>query len=198
MGFSQAYYIIFLTFDNSEEEDPEPELNPISSPMESFISMFLMSLGNFGDYYGGMEFTGHETHAKVRAWISLVYEKLFTNFPTQILFVLYMAIVAVLLINLLIAMMGNTYTKIAETKNEWQRQWARIVLVVERGIAPHDRLKNFNEYSQTMADGRAALILRLNQTVGWVWGGWDDFRGGSRVKSLIVKFHFVWTWTWIF
>lgn len=66
MGFSQAYYIIFLTFDNSEEEDPEPELNPISSPMESFISMFLMSLGNFGDYYGGMEFTQHETHAKVR------------------------------------------------------------------------------------------------------------------------------------
>lgn len=75
-----------------------------------------------------------------------------------------MAIVAVLLINLLIAMMGNTYTKIAETKNEWQRQWARIVLVVERGIAPHDRLKKFNDYSQTMADGRAALILRLNQT----------------------------------
>ena len=65
MGFSQAYYIIFLTFDNSQEEDPEPELNPISSPMESFISMFLMSLGNFGDYYGGMEFTEHETHAKV-------------------------------------------------------------------------------------------------------------------------------------
>lgn len=65
MGFSQAYYIIFLTFDNSEEENPEPELNPISSPMESFISMFLMSLGNFGDYYGGMDFTAHETHAKV-------------------------------------------------------------------------------------------------------------------------------------
>lgn len=65
MGFSQAYYIIFLSFDNSQEEDPEPELNPISSPMESFISMFLMSLGNFGDYYGGMEFTEHETHAKV-------------------------------------------------------------------------------------------------------------------------------------
>jgi transient receptor potential cation channel subfamily V protein 5 len=65
MGFSQAYYIIFLTFDNSDEEEPEPELNPISSPMESFISMFLMSLGNFGDYYGGMEYTAHEMQAKV-------------------------------------------------------------------------------------------------------------------------------------
>lgn len=76
-----------------------------------------------------------------------------------------MAIVGVLLINMLIAMMGNTYTKIAETKNEWQRQWARIVLVVERGVPPHDRLKNFNNYSKLMADGRPALILRLNMTV---------------------------------
>jgi len=76
-----------------------------------------------------------------------------------------MAIVGVLLINMLIAMMGNTYTKIAETKNEWQRQWARIVLVVERSVPPHDRLKNFNHYSQLMADGRPALILRLNMTV---------------------------------
>lgn len=65
MGFSQAFYIIFLTFDNSEEENPEPELNPISSPMESFIAMFLMSLGNFGDYFGGMAFTDLEMHAKV-------------------------------------------------------------------------------------------------------------------------------------
>lgn len=61
--------------------------------------------------------------------------------------------------------MGNTYTKIAETKNEWQRQWARIVLVVERGVAPHDRLKKFNDYCQLMADGRPSLILRLNMTV---------------------------------
>ena len=65
MGFSQAYYIIFLSFDNSEEDEPEPEFNPISSPMESFISIFLMSLGNFNDYYGGMEYTEHEMQSKV-------------------------------------------------------------------------------------------------------------------------------------
>lgn len=83
----------------------------------------------------------------------------------QTLYVLFMSIVAVLLINLLIAMMGNTYTKIAETKNEWQRQWARIVLVTERSVPPHDRLKNSTNYSQLMADGRPALILRLNMNV---------------------------------
>lgn len=43
-------------------------------------------------------------------------------FLFQCLFVVYMAIVAILLVNMLIAMMGNTYQKIAETRNEWQRQ----------------------------------------------------------------------------
>lgn len=83
-----------------------------------------------------------------------------------------MVIVAVLLVNLLIAMMGNTYTMIAETKNEWQRQWARIVLVVERGVPPSERLKNFMAYSQPMSDGRRALVLRLNMTV--IINLWSD------------------------
>lgn len=78
-----------------------------------------------------------------------------------------MVIVAILLVNMLIAMMGNTYQKIAETRNEWQRQWARIVLVVERGVNPTERLKKLMIYSQPMSDGKRALVLRLNQTVCW-------------------------------
>lgn len=82
-------------------------------------------------------------------------------------------------------MMGNTYQKIAETRNEWQRQvylwnnknvhskkwffqWARIVLVVERGVSPEERLKQLMVYSQPMSDGRRALVLRLNQTVSFI------------------------------
>lgn len=76
-----------------------------------------------------------------------------------------MIIVAVLLVNMLIAMMGNTYQKIAETRNEWQRQWARIVLVVERGVPPAQRLKQLLAYSQPMANGKRALVLRINQKV---------------------------------
>ncbi len=75
-----------------------------------------------------------------------------------------MAIVAILLINMLIAMMGNTYTKIAESANEWQRQWARIVLVVERGISPSARHASQGVYSQPMSDSTRALVLRLKQT----------------------------------
>lgn len=65
-------------------------------------------------------------------------------------------------------MMGNTYQKIAETRNEWQRQWARIVLVVERGVPPAQRLKQLLAYSQPMASGKRALVLRINQKVTYI------------------------------
>ncbi|XP_050307114.1 transient receptor potential cation channel subfamily V member 1 isoform X2 [Anthonomus grandis grandis] len=147
MGFSQAYYIIFLSFDNplTPEDIDDSATNPMSTPAESIMAMFLMSMTNFGDYYNAFAKTKHEYEAKI-------------------LFVIFMAIVAILLINMLIAMMGNTYQKIAETRNEWQRQWARIVLVVERGVSPPERLRQLNVYSQPMSDGRRALVLRLNQS----------------------------------
>ncbi|XP_045489488.1 transient receptor potential cation channel subfamily V member 5 [Pieris rapae] len=146
MGFSQAYYIIFLSFDNpnTPEGVDDSVSNPMPSPMESIMAMFLMSLTTFSDYFSAFDRTAHETEAKL-------------------LFVIYMILVAVLLVNMLIAMMGNTYQKIAETRNEWQRQWARIVLVVERGVPPAQRLKQLMTYSQPMASGKRALVLRINQ-----------------------------------
>ncbi|KAI9554266.1 putative transient receptor potential cation channel subfamily V member 6 [Daphnia sinensis] len=142
MGFSQAYYIVFLTHPPNREHAE----NPMPSPVDSVMMMFLMSLYNFGGTYEAFARTEHETVAKI-------------------LFVIYMAIVGILLINMLIAMMGNTYTKIAETRNEWQRQWARIVLVVERGVDPKSRLENQVLYSQPMVDGRRAFMLRQQQSV---------------------------------
>nr|XP_018900825.1 PREDICTED: uncharacterized protein LOC109032930 [Bemisia tabaci] len=147
MGFSQAYYIIFLSFDNPSTPDGVDDTvsNPMPNPVEAGMAMFLMSLNTFGDYFSAFEKTEHELEAKV-------------------CFVIFMGIVAILLVNMLIAMMGNTYQKIAETRNEWQRQWARIVLVVERGVPPKERLTKLMWYSQPMSDGRRALVLRLNQT----------------------------------
>ncbi|CAB3220911.1 unnamed protein product [Arctia plantaginis] len=146
MGFSQAYYVIFLSFDNPDTPEgvDDSMSNPMPSPMESIMAMFLMSLTSFSDYYTAFDRTDHEIEAKL-------------------LFVVYMIIVAILLVNMLIAMMGNTYQKIAETRNEWQRQWARIVLVVERGVPPAQRLKQLMTYSQPMANGKRALVLRINQ-----------------------------------
>ena len=34
--------------------------------------------------------------------------------------------------------------QIAEIKNEWMRQWARTVLIVERSIPPAERLEHQN------------------------------------------------------
>jgi hypothetical protein len=31
--------------------------------------------------------------------------------------------------------------QIAEIKNEWMRQWAKIVLITERGLPPSERLR---------------------------------------------------------
>ncbi|XP_025425863.1 transient receptor potential cation channel subfamily V member 6 isoform X4 [Sipha flava] len=148
MGFSQAYYVIFLSYDNplTPEGIDDSVLNPMPTPTESVMAMFLMSVNTFTDYYTAFDKTSHTLVAKF-------------------CFIVFMVIVAILLVNMLIAMMGNTYQKIAETRNEWQRQWARIVLVVERGVSPAQRLIKLMYYSQPMSDGRRALVLRLNQTV---------------------------------
>ncbi|VVC37752.1 Ankyrin repeat,Ankyrin repeat-containing domain,Ion transport domain [Cinara cedri] len=147
MGFSQAYYVIFLSYDNplTPEGIDDSVLNPMPTPTESIMAMFLMSVNTFTDYYTAFDKTSHTLVAKF-------------------CFIVFMVIVAILLVNMLIAMMGNTYQKIAETRNEWQRQWARIVLVVERGVSPAQRLKKLMYYSQPMSDGRRALVLRLYQT----------------------------------
>ncbi|KAK2708049.1 hypothetical protein QYM36_015666 [Artemia franciscana] len=138
MGFSQAYYIVFLSFQ-------QQDMNPMPNAAESIMAMFLMSMNDFDSIFEAFAKTDHEIVGKC-------------------LFVIYMAIVAVLLVNLLIAMMGNTYTKISECKNEWQRQWARIVLVVERGVPPSERLRQQIAYSQPTVTGHRALVLRIPQS----------------------------------
>jgi hypothetical protein len=49
----------------------------MSSPTESVLAMFLMSMTNFGDYYGAFERTEHEFEAKVS---SGAYVQLATRF----------------------------------------------------------------------------------------------------------------------
>lgn len=102
---------MFLTFDADKVNgDDKNRTNPMFTPTQSVLIMFLVSLNDFVALYESFTYTMHERVAKI-------------------LFVVYMAIAAVLLINMLIAMMGNTYQKIAETRNEWQRQvWYHLDL----------------------------------------------------------------------
>ncbi|XP_071749408.1 transient receptor potential cation channel subfamily V member 5 isoform X2 [Lepeophtheirus salmonis] len=134
MGFSQAFYIIFQSYDSSSS-------HPMPSPIESIIAIFLMSLGSFGTIWNSLISTDHTLLGKFHCFV-------------------FIAIVVVLLVNLLIAMMGDTYTKIAEIKNEWMRQWARTVLIVERGISSKERLRNQNIYSERMSTGKKAMVMK--------------------------------------
>ena len=65
-------------------------------------------------------------------------------FVAKVQWFIFMSLLVILLLNLLIAMMGDTYAKIAEIKNEWMRQWARMVLMIERSISPKERLRQQN------------------------------------------------------
>ena len=100
--FYPAYFIIFQSW-NEEEASEEVDENPMPTPIESFLRVFVMSLGIFGDVWEGLEATDHSAQGKVCMFI-------------------FLAIAYIMLVNLLIAMMGDTYTKIAEIKNEWMRQ----------------------------------------------------------------------------
>ena len=106
---------------------------------ESMIMTFLMSVGELAPCWDALQYSNHEIIGKIH-WG------------------LFVMIVFLLLLNLLIAMMGDTYAKvdniphffislflvqIAAIKNEWMRQWAKTLLITERGIAPkwvHDQI----------------------------------------------------------
>ncbi len=87
-GLIAAYYIVYQSYDSDEEENPMP------TPIESILKVFIMSLGSFGDIWESLDDTDHSFIGKIHCFI-------------------FLALVYILLVNLLIAMMGDTYTKIA-------------------------------------------------------------------------------------
>ncbi|XP_071948239.1 transient receptor potential cation channel subfamily V member 5-like [Antedon mediterranea] len=136
MGFSQAMHVIFVSY------EPKPGDRDYHI-LHSIVGIFIMSLGEFEDIYDKFEQTQHHIIAKL-------------------LFAVYMIIVSLLLINMLIAMMASTFIKIDEAKNEYQRQWAQIVLVIEQGLSLRARRLLQNKYSTPMWNGQEgrAIVMR--------------------------------------
>ena len=67
MGFSQAYFIIFLTFEpqedcDSDTDDDCQDSNPMENFVESIAMTFLMSLGEVMDIWKALEFSKHCKH----------------------------------------------------------------------------------------------------------------------------------------
>ncbi|XP_025113284.1 transient receptor potential cation channel subfamily V member 5-like isoform X3 [Pomacea canaliculata] len=136
IGFSQALFIPFRDSNTT-----------FSSWWETPMGLFTMSVGQFEDMYG-------------------CFEELSSPFSemTKIMFVVYMIMATLLLINMLIAMMGNTYELVTNTQKEWFRQWARIVLMMELSVTPSHRLQQQMKYSQPMDGNKRAFVVRWHQT----------------------------------
>ncbi|RWS02489.1 uncharacterized protein B4U79_04517, partial [Dinothrombium tinctorium] len=93
------------------------------------------------DYYGLKSFDAYDA-----SWMNLFkmtlgnhqYNEIrnsYYQWMTQLYFVVFMILVPILLLNMLIAMMGNTYsTVISQSEREWNMQWAKIVLEIEKSL----------------------------------------------------------------
>eukprot|EP00095_Tigriopus_kingsejongensis_P009304 snap_masked-scaffold884_size84903-processed-gene-0.7 protein:Tk09304 transcript:snap_masked-scaffold884_size84903-processed-gene-0.7-mRNA-1 annotation:"AGAP012241-PA" len=55
----KAYYIMFQSYTNTSNPDPMP------SPLESILSIFIMSLGSFGSVWEGLGSTNHSFLGKI-------------------------------------------------------------------------------------------------------------------------------------
>lgn len=142
IGFSQAMFLVTLGYDDKSIQE-----NLFTRWFSAGLGLIILSLGEYEELY---EQVAH------------------SNSPFKILglivFFLFMILGALLIVNMLIAMMGNTYLKVAETEKEWTRQWARIVLAVERMLTPKQRLAAQELYSQSVgSSGERALIMRLRK-----------------------------------
>ena len=88
LGFSQSFYIIFTSHNGNHMQDPKcrPK-NPLGNISESIMNTILMSLNDFDRIACHFDETSHPS-------------------LSTIMFLLYMPVSAVLLINLFIAMIG--------------------------------------------------------------------------------------------
>lgn len=98
MGFSQSLYIVFEYGKNTADTD-----NKFGTPFESLLDVFIISIGEIGDYYSLLNNSKYQVIGKI-------------------LLIIYIIVVSLLLVNMLIAMMGDTYASITEKKNEPLRQ----------------------------------------------------------------------------
>jgi len=94
------------------------------------------------------------------------FEKMQTNrFVTTILYIVYQIIVSILLVNMLIAMMANTYISATEKRLEWVRQWAKMILTIEQNINVKTRLREQKKYTNLMISGERDLVVKWKMKV---------------------------------
>uniref|UniRef100_A0AC34PUE8 Ion transport domain-containing protein n=1 Tax=Panagrolaimus sp. JU765 TaxID=591449 RepID=A0AC34PUE8_9BILA len=153
ISFSQVFYFVGkdmpIKQDLPDGDDSKCTINDhriytYSSFLETFVTLFRASMGGY-DYE---EFSCTN------------YEPL-----TKTLFVLYMFIMPIMMINILIAMMGNTYTTIiTQAEKAWRQQYAQIVMVLERSVDRTKLVASQLEYSIKLQDQETRGLMVIKQT----------------------------------
>ncbi|XP_072382933.1 uncharacterized protein iav [Diabrotica undecimpunctata] len=125
-GFSQSFFFLYKGF-------PGVNSTLYYSYPTTWMALFQITLGNY-DY----QELGSTTYPAV----------------AKTVFALFMVFVPILLLNMLIAMMGNTYAHVIEqSEKEWVKQWAKIVIALERAIPQSDAHHYLQEYSISLGGG---------------------------------------------
>ena len=111
-GFSQAFYFMIKEVrDRAEDENAEKYQNYALT----WVALFHMTLGEYS--YSVIENSPYKAMAMV-------------------FFFIYQVIMPILLFNMLIAMMGNTYAIVSEkSEKEFLKQWARVIMSIERAVS---------------------------------------------------------------
>ncbi|XP_023321114.1 transient receptor potential cation channel subfamily V member 5 isoform X3 [Eurytemora carolleeae] len=131
-GFSQAFYFMMKSMDTEGSELYDKYTT-------TWIALFHMTLGEY-EY-------------------DLLGESPYPNMA-KIVFVLFQILIPILLLNMLIAMMGNTYaTVIEKSEKEFLKQWAKVIMSMERSIPPHQCREYLEAYSITLGPTERGVMV---------------------------------------
>ncbi|CAL7944538.1 unnamed protein product [Xylocopa violacea] len=125
-GFCQSFYFLYKGF-------PGVKSSLYSHYHSTWMALFQITLGDYN--YADL---GHTTYPNL----------------SKMVFAIFMVLVPILLLNMLIAMMGNTYAHVIEqSEKEWVKQWAKIVVSLERAVSQKDAQNYLQEYSIKLGPG---------------------------------------------
>ncbi|XP_076629860.1 transient receptor potential cation channel subfamily V iav [Colletes latitarsis] len=125
-GFCQSFYFLYKGF-------PGVKSSLYNSYHSTWMALFQITLGDYN--YTDLSYTTYPNLAKT-------------------VFAIFMVLVPILLLNMLIAMMGNTYAHVIEqSEKEWVKQWAKIVVSLERAVSQKDAQNYLQEYSIKLGPG---------------------------------------------
>ena len=133
-GFTQAFYYVLKS-----NLDDDAQL--FQSYSTTWIGLFHMTLGEYEyDILNDTPYTG----------------------MAKIIFVFFQIAIPILLFNMLIAMMGNTYATVNEkSEKEFLKMWAKIIMSIERSVPPDKAKEYLEKYSiRLSAAERGVMVIK--------------------------------------